>query len=98
MPTSSRRTFFKSATLGLTAGTLLATSKSRAAGADDRVRVAVIGCGNQGKGHIKSLAGIQNAEIAAVCDVDAARLAQGAEGASGAQPVGDFRRILDDKS
>jgi predicted dehydrogenase len=66
-----------------------------------RLRVAVVGL-SRGVGHIKALAQVDGVEIAAVCDVDAQRLAAGAaeaEKATGARPqaVGDFRRLLDDR-
>ena len=98
MPIPSRRRFLKNATLGFTAATLLANSKSRAAGANDRVRVGVIGCGNQGKSHLRSLTSLKDAQIAYVSDIDKERLAMGVEMSGGATPAADFRRILDDKS
>jgi predicted dehydrogenase len=98
MPPSTRRRFFKDATLGLTAAALLAPARSRAAGAAERVRLGVIGCGNQGKAHFRSLTTLSDAQIVYVCDVDQERLAMGVEMSGGAKPVGDFRRILDDAS
>lgn len=99
MGVSSRRRFLRTVTTSLAATTLLNTGRSRAAGANDRVRVATIGCGNQGKAHIKSLSTLKNVEIANVCDVDKDRLAAAATLAgSGAKPISDFRRILDDSS
>src|SRR5690606_39724314 len=44
-----RREFFKHSALATAAGTLTATSRSRAAGANDRLRVGVIGLGGQGR-------------------------------------------------
>lgn len=55
MSTPTRRHFLKDATLGLAAATLLAPSEIRAAGTAERVRVGVIGCGNQGKAHFRWL-------------------------------------------
>lgn len=98
MSTTSRRQFIKNATLGVTAASLMGTTKLRAAGANERVRVAVIGCGNQGNSHIKSLRSLADAEIACVCDVDEQRVGSAAEAADGAKPVADFRKILDDSS
>ena len=98
MPTSTRRCFLKDASLGLAATTLRAPAPSRAAGAAERVRLAVIGCGNQGKSHFRSLATLKDVEIVHVCDVDQGRLGTGVEMSAGAKPVTDFRRILDDHS
>jgi len=41
-----------------------------------RVRVAVIGAGSWGRNHVRTLAGMAEAELAAVCDVDERRLGQ----------------------
>ena len=41
-----------------------------------RVRVAVIGAGSWGRNHVRTLAGMADAELTAVCDVDERRLAQ----------------------
>jgi len=41
-----------------------------------RVRVAVIGAGSWGRNHVRTLAGMAEAELVAVCDVDERRLAQ----------------------
>lgn len=98
MPAPSRRQFLKDASLGLTAATLLARSKSLAAGANERVHVGVIGCGNQGKSHLRSLTSLKDAHISYVSDIDQERLAMGVEMSGGATPVSDFRRILDDPS
>jgi predicted dehydrogenase len=41
-----------------------------------RVRVAVIGAGSWGRNHVRALAGMAEAELVAVCDVDEHRLTQ----------------------
>jgi predicted dehydrogenase len=41
-----------------------------------RLRVAVIGAGSWGRNHVRTIASLQEAELAAVCDVDAQRRAQ----------------------
>ena len=70
---SSRRTFLRSAAAGTTALAMTATSYARVAGANDRIAVGQIGCGNRGFGaHMKGVhdhAEEQNVEIVAVCDV-----------------------------
>jgi predicted dehydrogenase len=98
MSPSTRRRFLKDAALGLTSATMLAPARSRAAGAAERVRLAVIGCGNQGKAHFRSLTTLKDAEVVNVCDIDQERLTTGIEMSGGAKPVTDFRRILDDQS
>ena len=67
-------------------------------GANDRVNVAVIGCGNKGGGHIECFNKIGGVRIAAVCDPDRERIEAGAKKLD--YPVArhqDFRRILDDQ-
>jgi predicted dehydrogenase len=46
----------------------------RWAGANDRIRVAVLGLGNRGKGHIKEAASVPGVEVATLCDPDENRL------------------------
>jgi predicted dehydrogenase len=69
---SSRRDFLTS-TAGAAALAVTATSYARAVGANDRISVAQIGCGNRGFGaHMTGVhkhAREQNVEIVAVCDV-----------------------------
>jgi predicted dehydrogenase len=97
MASPTRRRFL-AATAGISA-TLLASSKLRAAGANERVRIAILGAGNQGRRHAESLRSLPNAEIAAVSDVDADRLAaQRDHVGNQTLAVADFRRIHDDPS
>src|SRR6476620_6810004 len=98
MSTKTRRMFLKDAALGLTAATVASRTKVRAARPSERVRVGVIGCGNQGKSHLKSLKTLSDAEIVYVCDIEQERLGMGVELSGGAKGVSDFRRILDDQS
>ena len=79
------------------ASPVLTSVPARAAGANDRIRYAVIGCGGQGRrSHIGRFPQGVNAEIVAVCDPDENRRAQASTEAGGAKPVDDLRRILDD--
>ncbi len=72
-------------------------------GANDRLRVAVVGTNSRGLTHIECLGGVKNVEIAAICDVDERAIAKGlAETAKWQKSVPDgirdFRRALDDAS
>jgi predicted dehydrogenase len=67
-------------------------------GANDRVRVAVIGTGRQGLGVLRGHQALPDVEIAALCDVYAPNLAKAAEAAPKAVTRSDFRHVLDDKS
>lgn len=76
---------------------LAAQSWSRVLGANDRVRVGVIGCGVQGSAHVETLIGLKdsdNVEVAAVCDVFDKRAARAAA-KTGAKPYRDYRRLLE---
>jgi predicted dehydrogenase len=100
MKTPERREFLKTAAVGAL-GMTLASRTARAAGANERLVVGVIGPGGMGSGHLNQLRSRQDAEVAYVCDVDQNRLASAAkavETATGKAPsaVTDLRRVLDD--
>lgn len=74
-------------------------------GANDRLRIAVVGLNGRGKAHIGGFSGQPNVEIAYLVDPDAKVLAKAmsemdkkAEGKSTCQGVADLRKVLDDKS
>lgn len=68
--TTSRRDFLKTA--GATAISMSALSYARVAGANDRLRIGVIGCGSRGRDAHMTGANVhakaENVEIVAVCD------------------------------
>jgi len=67
----SRRNFVRGAAMGAAAGAMMVgTSKTSWAGANDKVRVAIIGLRGRGRDHLKGLLGQKNVEVAAVCDID----------------------------
>jgi len=90
-----RRTFI------VTAGaTALATQT--AAGANDRVNVAVIGVRSRGREHIDIFARQPGSRVTAVCDIDTAQSERAlplAEKAQGTRPkvYQDIRKLLEDK-
>src|SRR5215204_2612633 len=45
-------------------------SSDRVNGANDRIRVGLIGCGGQGRGDLRQMLRIKNVECVALCDVD----------------------------
>jgi predicted dehydrogenase len=79
---------------------LTAASANRVLGANNRLRIGIIGCGGLAIGaHIPSLLKMKdsdNCEIVAVCDVYQKRLDK-AVAATGAKPFKDYRAMLDDK-
>ena len=95
----NRRDFFKRAAVS-TAGVSLAMSGASTGsvmGANDRIRLGLIGCGHQGVDNMKHFMK-QGVEVAAVCDVYEPNLQKGLEAAGGkAKAVKDFRQVLDEK-
>jgi len=78
-------------------------AEQRAASANDKITVAIIGCGVRGKQHASELARLSDCEIAYVCDPDRERAAEvAAEIVAKDRPqpkaVQDLRVVLDDKS
>jgi len=63
----TRRDFIKSS---VAAGFSLALPFSRARGANDNIRVAVVGLRNQGSNHIKWFSKIPGVRVVAICDAD----------------------------
>ncbi len=94
-----RRDFFKRVAVG-TAGISLAMSGAGTGsvlGANDRIRLGLIGCGRQGVSNMQYFMK-QGVEVAAVCDVYQPNLQKGLEAAGGkAKALKDFREVLDDK-
>lgn len=98
---TQRRDFLKQTGLGL-AGATGWMHTGRAAGANERLTIGVIGCGGMGSNHIRFFLTEQDVQIAWVCDPDEARLAaarQAVEAKYGKAPRGtkDIRHVLDDK-
>jgi predicted dehydrogenase len=92
----SRRTFLATAP-ALAYGVRLAASGTQ--GANNRIRIGVIGTGGRARGLMATLKRLPGNEMVAVCDVYEPRLLQAAElvGSSTVKKVADYRRILDDR-
>ncbi len=88
MATTSRRTFLQQTGAGVLAAGL--STKLKAAGANERVRWGLVGCGQRGRWFFE--------QADYVCDPDQRRLAVAAEasGVNSDHAVTDMRRILDD--
>jgi predicted dehydrogenase len=81
------------------ASVFAATSYAAIPGANDRLRMAVIGAGGMATEHMESLVKSREAdnfEIINVCDIYKKRLDKAAQ-LTAAKPVSDYRRILDSK-
>jgi predicted dehydrogenase len=89
----SRRVFIGKFT-GL-AGTLAA---SGVLGANERIRIGIIGPGDRGKEILREAVGCENTECVGIADVYAKRLDEARTIAPNAKAYRDYRALLDDKS
>ena len=101
----NRRDFLSGGTAGMAAlgGLSLLARPQRVMGANDRVRVAICGLHGRGNDHLHNYSQINNAQIAAFCDVDEnvlrKRLAQVDKmGLPKPATYTDIRKLLEDKS
>ncbi|MEW5976090.1 MAG: Gfo/Idh/MocA family oxidoreductase [Acidobacteriota bacterium] len=110
MQSKSRRKFIKEA-IGAGAGTaflggtstLAASSAARVLGANDRIRVGLIGCGGMGRADLRDFLATKSVECVALCDVDdeqSAKIQQQVMDPAGQKAslvTRDFRKVLDVK-
>jgi len=103
----SRRNFVKgslAATAGLGIGSTFTSSAwGKVRGANDAIRVGIIGTGGKGTSHLGMFKGIEGVRIAAVCDADEAHITAALkmkypEGKNLPATYTDFRKIIDDKT
>lgn len=67
-------------------------------GANDAIRLGLIGCSGQGVGDLRDCLKAPNTRAVALCDLDPAQLAKAAQRIGGkVETTADFRRILDRK-
>lgn len=117
MKTSSRRDFLKKASLGVVAATITPNAvggevisapeilPGSAKGANDRIRIAVLGVNGRGQSHIDEIMKISkeyNVELAALCDPDMDVLQKRAgkvksKYGKNVHMEQDFRKVYDDK-
>src|SRR5437764_8403346 len=109
MPNITRRKFLEDSILATAAAASLPLAQSSAPAAEaatgsanDKIPVAILGCGIRGKQHAAELSKLAECEITYVCDPDRDRASElSAEiGKKHPQPkaVQDLRRVLEDKS
>lgn len=98
----NRRKFITTSAFGAVGLPLLSISPQNVAPAD-RIRVAVIGLGSQGRSHMNWFNNLPDAEIVALCDLDKIRLQEAQKRLQSMTPDSraeiytDFRHILDRK-
>ncbi len=95
MPKSTRRDFIKQAVVGTTA--FLAYPTTRVLGANDRVRVAIIGAGSRGQELLRQALEVSSLQVVAVADVYNRRFDEARKIVPGLEIFGDYRRVLDKK-
>lgn len=99
----NRRDFLARAGATLISAPLLASSVRAVSGANERIRVAVMGVRGRGRSHVAELLRIPEVDIPYICDVDKSVVGPMVERvakARGKEPVvvADIRKVLDDKS
>ncbi|MDI9432530.1 MAG: Gfo/Idh/MocA family oxidoreductase [Planctomycetota bacterium] len=101
MGSVTRRDFIKSS-VAAGVGLALAGPHSRVLGANDQIRVAVVGVGGQGGGHMRYFHGCEGAKLVAICDADTRQMegkAKAFEEKEGykLRTYTDVRKLLEDK-
>lgn len=83
------------------AGALVFSNSRRVLGANEDVRVAVIGCGGRGSAHLGAFSSIKGSRVVAVCDPDDAHIARFLttldKKQMKAKGFKDYRKLLEDK-
>ena len=94
MPESDvpRRTFLRAATVAT------ALSYSRVYGANERLQLALIGCGDRGRYDMGNFIKTGAVDVVALCDIYGAQLDKAKETAKDARTFDDHRRVLDLKN
>jgi predicted dehydrogenase len=97
----TRRVFLKRSVAGAAAASLWAPTL-HAQGANDDIRVGVVGTGGQGSRHVAWALGARGVRVVAVCDADKTRMARAAARVKGHQKAdcrqyNDVRKLLDDR-
>lgn len=95
MATNTRREFLKQTAIGTAA--LAAYPPTRVPGANDRVRVGMIGVGGRGQELLREVQKIPSARLVAIADVFARRREEAKQTAPGIETLDDHRRLLERK-
>jgi len=95
MTDQTRRTFLKQAAIGTAA--VLAYPSAKVLGANDRVRVGMIGVGDRGNDLLGQVRSVSNVDIVAMADIYSRRRDQAKSKVPGIQTFDDYRTLLDMK-
>src|SRR5205085_850288 len=81
--------------IGAAATAITAASYSRIMGANERIRVGVIGCGSRGAGQIRTFMNIPECEVAGVCDIYGKKVEAAKQRVPKAAGFSDHRKLLE---
>jgi predicted dehydrogenase len=95
MAKKTRRDFVKQSVLGTAA--FLAYPPARVLGANDRVRVGMIGVGGRGQELLSQVLELRDVQLVAIADIYSRRREEAKKAAPGIQTLDDHRRLLDMK-
>ncbi len=98
MKTITRRNFIKSAAISAATISWTARSWSQVAGANETIRIAVVGFKGRGGDHISGLKKIAGVRITALCDVDKEVLEAGKQKIQDVETYTDIRKMLESKN
>jgi predicted dehydrogenase len=100
MPENTRRDFIKKAAVGSAALLTGTTAKIAAStlGANDRIRIGIIGAGARGQQLLQEVFEVDGVEVVAAADVYTRRLQEAKQMIPGVQTFTDYRRVLDMKN
>jgi predicted dehydrogenase len=84
-----RRAFLRGATA------MTALSYSRVFGANDRIQLGLIGCGERGRGDMGKFVKAGNVDVAAVCDIYGVQIDHAKQVAPNAKTFTDHRKLLE---
>ena len=93
-PRYNRRRFLQSTAILAGAAAFTAPQLLRAQNLNQKLDVAVIGCGGRGGANMRS---VESENIVALCDVNSNNLNFGAKRHPNAKKYEDFRKLYDDK-
>src|SRR5450432_354838 len=95
MSRKTRRTFLKQAAIGTAAA--LAYPSARILGANDRIRVGMIGVGGRGTELLKQVLELHDAQLVAMADIYSRRRDEAKQNAPGIETLDHYQRLLDRK-
>jgi len=94
MLNDTRRDFIKKTSL-VAGGALLTAAPARVLGANDRVRIGMIGVGGRGQDLLKQVLDLPNAQLVAIADIYSRRREEAQQLVPGLRTFDDHRRLLE---